>query len=134
MYSTWEKNKNINEITYVIQELLPSGQTMKLEISADAYTEKLFFNIYLTTSHKRKNIDDTYLKLTGKDGVYPLLLAKKRLIEIENIIRKDYKDKEIFLCIFWYDNRRRNVYYRGLKNIGYSFNRVYGKKCLIKKI
>jgi hypothetical protein len=32
------------------------------------------------------------------------------------------------------DNRRRNVYERGLRDIGYKFNMVFGQKLLCKKI
>lgn len=141
-YNEWIKYKGLDEdgeltSKYKILTLLPSKQTIKIELESYIETDRkkpMYYNVWLSIEHKRKNIENTEGKITGKDGVKSLLWAKKRLIEFEDIVKEDYKDKEIYIYIGWYDNKRRNVYERGLKNLGYEYKVVFNKKHLIKKI
>lgn len=52
------------------------------------------------------------------------------LVENEN----NYCKNTIIIYCEWTDNRRRNVYERGLKSLGYTFGKAFGKKALVKKI
>ena len=141
-YNEWIKYKGLDEdgeliSKYKILTLLPSKQTIKIELESYIEVDRrkpMYYNVWLSIEHKRKNIENTEGKITGKDGVKSLLWAKKRLIEFEDIVKEDYKDKEIYICIGWYDNKRRNVYERGLKNLGYEYKVIFNKKYLIKKI
>ena len=117
---------------YKAQRIFPSGNSVKLELECAIFDRVVHCNVYFTTAHKHKKIDDTYLKLNGKDGVYPLIWAKRKLIEFEDIIKEDFSDKKIIIYVCWDDNRRRDVYHRGLKNIGYKFGNIGGCKCLFK--
>lgn len=130
--SWYENFISDDEKDYTIQKKFPSGQTVKLELGCNIFDKCVQCNIYLTTAHKRKRIDDTYLQLNGKDGLHPLIWAKHKLIEFEDIVKKDFPDKKITIYTCWDDNRRRNVYHRGLKNVGYIFGNINGQKCLFK--
>lgn len=126
-------NNDDGSMDYKIEKIFPSKQTVKLVLQKDEFENAIYFNIYLTMAHKRKNIDNTYLQLNGKDGIHTLIWAKKKLIEFEDMIKDEFGKKVIIYCC-WDDNRRRNVYERGLKNIGYTMGNIGFGKCLYKII
>lgn len=119
---------------YYDTALLDSGQAIRIEFQEDWSNSKYYYNIYLVISDKKKNRNNTFLKSMGKDGIKGLLWAKKKVIEFESIIKEEHKGVPIVIYTTWDDNRRRNVYARGLKNIGYKFNRILGYKALYKEI
>lgn len=123
------KKKSRNCLIYYIVRKLPSGQSIKLEIECEEFLNSYRSYIYLSISHKRKNIDNTFLQLNGKDGISSLLWAKQKILDFENVNK--LKKKNIMI-INWDDNRRRDVYYRGLKNVGYKYGYIDGYKCLYK--
>lgn len=124
-----------NYNTYYDETILDSGQSIRIEFNEDANDKECYYyNIYLVISNKKKSRDNTYLKQTGKDGVKGLLWAKRKIIEFEEFIKEEHKESSIMICTRWDDNRRRNVYERGLRDIGYKFNMVFGQKQLCKKI
>ena len=114
--------------------ILNSGQMIKIEFQEDRSNDKYYYNIYLVISNKRKSTKNTYLKSTGKDGLKGLFWAKKKIIEFESFIKEKNKDVPIVIIARWDDNRRRNVYERGLKNLGYKYNMIFGSKALSKTI
>lgn len=119
---------------YFDTEILPSGQTIRIEFQEEWSKSKFHYNIYLVTSHKRKQADRTVLKQTGKDGLKGLLWAKKKVIEFEEFIKEEKAGTPVIIYCFWEDNRRRNAYAKGLKDIGYNFNHLFGMKVLSKTI
>jgi hypothetical protein len=54
---------------------------------------------------------------TGKCGLEGLLWAKKQIIKFEKYIINKENGKHIILFCGWKDEKRKNTYYRGLKNI-----------------
>ena len=72
------------------------------------------------------------LTQTGKDGIKSLLWAKECIKDfIKNLDRSH--DHKIF--VHWDDNRRRDVYARGLKELGFDYKPSYkGKKMLVLTI
>jgi len=92
----------------------------------------IFYQIYLRIKHKRKN--NVTLKQTGKCGLEGLIWAKNKIIEFEEYIKTIDKDKRKIILVGWDDNRRRNVYHKGLKNIGYKYGFMFDKKYLFKEI
>ena len=119
---------------YYDTSVLPSGQTIRIEFQEDWSKSKYFYNIYLVTSHKRKQADFIYGQQTGKDGLKGLLWAKDKIIEFEEYIKQKYSDIPIIIYCCWTDNRRRNVYERGLRKLGYKYNFIFGSKALSKTI
>lgn len=92
-----------------------------------------YYSIVLKIINKKKQ--KTYLKSTGKCGLKGLLFAKEAIIFFEKyVIEKQYYTKHCFILCFWDDNRRRDIYYRSLKKIGYDYKMMFGKKIIVKKI
>ena len=87
--------------------------------------------VMLTVKTKRTiTWDSMFRQQTGnKTGFENLLIAKnavKQFIEM-------YKEKKLNfrLSVHWDDNRRRNVYERGLKSLGFKFKFIDGYKLLV---
>lgn len=133
-YNKWHIKRTYEGINYCIMNKLKSGQTIKLELEGEEFNKFNRFNVYLTTNHKQKNIDDTFLKRTGKDGLYPLIWAKKRLLEVESLIKEDCPNKRNVIYVMWDDGKRKRVYIRGLSNVGYKMARIEDKMCLMKTL
>ena len=124
---------------YSAMSILPSGQTIRIEFSEDETKKKWYFHIYLVTMDKRKSEGSTRLHCTGKDGLLGLLWAKNKIEEFEEFIKKqksiiEHSAKPIVIYCWWDDNRRRNVYARGLRSLGYKYGIVFGQKVLYKEI
>jgi hypothetical protein len=114
--------------------VLPSGQTIKIEFQFDESSDRYYYSIYLVTMDKRKSEHTTPLKTTGRDGLRGLLWAKQKIIEFEAFILDRPSAKPITMCCIWTDNRRRDVYARGLKSLGYNFTMLFGRKVLAKQL
>lgn len=135
--NTWESYLDEDGYSnYDISTKLPSGNTIKLNLFEEYNKGKYYFNVYLTTAHKKRNIDNQTLKTTGKDGLKGLTWARNKLIDFEEFIKwiTDGAPESIYVIVYWDDNRRRRAYEYGLSKIGYTIGRYDNKKCLIKKI
>lgn len=119
---------------YYDTTILPSGQTIRVEFEESWSNSKYHYNVYLVISNKRKQANQTTLITTGKDGLKGLLWAKKKIIEFEEFIKEEIKDIPIIIYCYWDCNRRRDVYKRGLKNLGYRYSNLFGYKTLSKTI
>lgn len=119
---------------YYDTELLPSGQTIRIEFEEDWSKRKYYYNIFLLITNKKKDSDYPFGKSTGKDGIEGLLWAKCKIVEFEKFITKEHKGIPIVIYAGWDNSKRRDVYERGLRNIGYKFNKVFGFKALCKEI
>lgn len=130
--------------SYIAKCRMPSGMTTEIsflgcmtwgysnEIRYDCPIE---FHISLHVYKKRKDKAFDFMKNTGKDGLATLLFARKAIVAFESFVEeKTYHYKDIFIVVGWEDNRRRNVYERGLKSLGFEFGMLDNKKHLIKKI
>ena len=113
---------------------LPSGQTIRIEFQESNSWHKYHYNIYLVTSHKRKQSDNVTLKATGKDGLEGLMWARDKIIEFEEFVKDIHRGIPVIIYCCWDCNRRRNVYERGLRDLGYRFNNLFGYKVLSKTI
>ena len=117
-------NGNYCKIEFFLEEDFPSES-------------KYYYGVYL---HIGKRKRDDRLKQTGKCGLSGLIWGKKKIIEFEEYIKNNYNEfchftkPEIFILIGWDDNKRRNVYARGLKDIGFYFKYIGNKKYLVKQI
>lgn len=119
---------------YYDQVVLDSGQTIKIEFQEDWSNNRYYYNIYLVTMNKRKLENNTYLKSTGKDGLKGLLWAKRKIKEFEEFIKEEHANTPKTIYCRWDDNRRRNIYAYGLKDLGYKYGMVLNKKALYKNI
>lgn len=135
----WEI-KNKNDYKYRVKN--SKGQIVELEIwvyysDREQLTE--YLSVTLSVNKKRKGYE--YGKETGKAGIESLLIAKKilqyhidKVLKIQRVYKCTY-----YIIIWWDDSRRRDVYYRGLKDLGFEFSQYGNKewnsgKCLVLKI
>lgn len=135
----WEI-KNKDDYKYRVKN--SKGQIVELEIwvyysDREQLTE--YLSVTLSVNKKRKGYE--YGKETGKAGIESLLIAKKILqYHIDKVLKRQRVYKwTYYIIIWWDDSRRRNVYYRGLKDLGFEFSQYGNKewnsgKCLVKKL
>lgn len=131
---------------YFKTEKLSNNQTISIFFTATTYNRATEYTVTLAIANKKKHIKEWLLgqrdifdnHTTGKCGLEGLIWAKKNMISFEIYIKnkKHYHatNNDLFLTVFWTDNRRRNVYERQLGKIGYSVAHRHGQKCLAKKI
>lgn len=129
---------NKDEYIFTAKRKMPSGMTAQITFYGDYWDDQRTaeFNVFLVVYKKRKDIHTSTLKQTGKDGLKTLLFAKEAIKEFETYIVSKFGNyhNKIFINIEWDDNRRRNVYHRGLKNDGFRFDNFNGRKVLSKQI
>lgn len=117
--------KDDNSITYRLK--IDNGQIVELKISWDIYMDTYYYYVTLYIN-KRKN-GYKFLEQTGRNGIEGLLKAKEMLREfIEDIKQTENRNHNIY--IFWDDNRRKDVYERGLKDLGFKMTTCIKWKCL----
>lgn len=133
--------KDRDEYRYRVKN--SKNQTVELTIWTyyhDIENNSDYLSITLSVNKKSKGYE--YGKETGKTGIESLLIAKKILqYHIDNIILTSHRfsNWNYYIIIWWDDNKRRDVYYRGLKDLGFNFGQWSAKgwnsgKCLFKKI
>lgn len=127
-----------NEYTFVAEKKMPSGMTTRITFYGDYWDNQRTaeFRIWLVVFKKRKQIPELTLHATGKDGLKTLFFARKAILDFEKFIVEKYGNchEKMFINIQWDDNRRRDLYYKGLSNHGYSFGCFNGLKALSKQI
>jgi hypothetical protein len=127
------KNK---EQQYICTDKI-NGQFLQIKFYEEIYYDKILYFVCFEIRNKRYQIGKSWLKTTGKIGLSGLLWAKEKIKEFENFIINKKIEKEkisMYILVGWEDNRRRKVYERGLKNLGYKIDYMVGRKLLIKKI
>lgn len=142
MYQINKYRDEDGDINYFVKVKLPNGQTLRMDFQELQDNGIYEYNVCLIIYTKRKQLQDDrlYCKSTGKYGIKTLLIARDIILEFENYIKNEiapskfHKDNKFYIIISWLDNRRRNVYERGLKNYGYQYTYDYGCKHLKKRI
>lgn len=115
--------------------VLPSGQTIKIEFQDCSTRKQRIYSIYLVIMDKRKSEANTHLRYTGKDGVLGLFWARDRIKDFEAFLTQEFTDKRpTIICTTWVNNTRRDIYYRGLKNMGYRYGMMFGAKAIYKVV
>jgi hypothetical protein len=92
--------------------------------------------VSVSSGKKRKELDifhDKDNKSLG--GIKALFWIKRVILEFPNYFDKMYDTSglNVYLCIGWADNRRRNIYSR-LEKEGFYFMNIDNQKVLIKQI
>lgn len=133
-------NEEDNFDYYYKRKKLSNGQFVQIEFQ-EAYQPSNFvdFNINLVIHSKKKKLNSDIVENqnTGHVGLEGLLWAKHQIVEFEDYIKskKDFfRNERVFLSVIWSDNRRRNVYERGLRDLGFKFCNAFNMKRLRKEI
>ena len=67
--------------------------------------------------------------------MYGLFWVKNQINNFIDYIPTEYPNhNNIYLAVNWSDIRRRRVYARGLKDLGFKFSFIHGRRILIKKL
>lgn len=125
---------------YTAKKKMPSGMTAEVTFSGymNRRETSVTFYVGLNVYKKRSYRDSNWNKVTGKDGLKPMLFAREAIVDFEKwfLEHSTYKDhhEDVFIAIQWTDKRRREAYHRGLKSLGYHYDSHWGEKVLIKKI
>ena len=98
---------------YQYKEKLENKQTLDLRF----YKEDNYYFISLEVYTKRNKYN--YNKQTGKLGLKPILKAKL-LISLFIEFLEEEGIYDFAIVVEWTDNRRRDVYFRGLKTLGFK--------------
>lgn len=125
-------NKIINDWDDVIYTS-KNNQNQIMTLSFDCWKKPNKNLIYYVEFKigKRGRID--YLKQTGRDGLSSLLWAKsiiKLFIEDLEESKKYRPNINKTIIIQWDDNKRKNVYIRGLKDLGFKYGKPHGYNAL----
>ena len=118
-----------DEIIYKLK--LDKGQLVQMNVQKETYMDTTRYFICLFINKRGKGYQ--MLHQTGHAGIEGLLWAKEMLIDLIEHIRK-IENKKHVIHIFWDDARRRDVYIRGLKDIGFKVGYYYRWKCLLLTI
>ena len=122
---------------YYCTKTLDSGQMIRVDFFQYEYNTICYYFFALAIANKRKNLKNVTGLITGKDGLKGLIFTKEKIIEFEEFIKEEAIyigiKTPIKIVIQWDDNRRRNVYERGLKGLGYKYDKTIFGKCLSKK-
>lgn len=125
-----------DELSYIGRVKI-NNQTVEIcfdEIDSDDYT--VWFNISLTVYNKKKDV----VKLHDKEiisGLYPfetVVAGIKLFNELETEVINSFNYLNIIIYCQWYDNRRRDAYWKILSKKGYYWGRIDNQKVIMKRI
>lgn len=131
-----------NDYVYIYKEKLPSNMTLEISFQGGWFgvsEHDYYFNVYLNIYKKRKQISENRFHTTGQDGITPLVRAKA-IIEkfeqffIQNLNNKFWLPARTVIFVYWDDARRKRVYERGLRSLGYKMMEYDNTLCLGKVI
>lgn len=123
MYDTFIENKIFINVAYKTKI---EKQTLLIEFSGYPSADGTYinWNVFIVVYTKRKEIDNHFQKSTGNIGLKGLFMAKEILHQFEDYLRDHYWRENHNILVGWDDNRRRNIYERGLRNLGYKFGMI----------
>ena len=124
-FTTMSITEQEDEVTYRLK--LDNGQVVELTIWNEVYMDQVYYFLCLYINKRGKGYES--LKQTGHSGLEGLLWAKEMLKDFIETIRKK-KNITHKICVFWDDSRRRDVYARGLKDLGFKMGQLDSQKCL----
>lgn len=114
-----------DEIIYKLK--LDNGQLVQMNVIKETDFDTIRYFVCLFINKRSKGYQA--LHQTGHVGIEGLLWAKEMLKDLIEHIKK-IRDRKHVVMIFWDDARRRDVYIRGLKDIGFKVGYYWRWKCL----
>lgn len=124
---------------YEIKSLI-DGQTVKITFwRIHSIYDRYAYSLYLRILDKKKkdHINSLSIKNKVRIGIKGLLYAKEQLINFIDFIKELKNINSVDIYIFWEDSKRKRVYERGLRNLGFKYQMLnldnVNNKCLHKK-
>lgn len=127
LYDTIKQVNIHGDVIYVSKN--SSGQ--KIHLSFAKYVNGLDVVWYPFLWFGKRKLGYQYLKQTGKDGLKSLFWAKQQMKTFIDELNPRYNHT---IVVQWDDNRRRDVYIRGLKELGFYMSIMNKKKSLLLKV
>lgn len=113
------------------------NQTLHMEFQETYWTsDTTYINVYMTLYNKRKHIEsnEANVKMTGLNPIKTALVARRCFNLLEEVTVKHYLQwGDVIIYCGWLDNRRRDTYYKVLSRKGYTYGKLEGKKCIMKR-
>ena len=112
------------------------NQTLSAILSICEETpDTIYWNYAICVYNKRTQIRDDYdyIKATG-DTIKGMFRGKECLSWLESYIEWHFSNKKNIIIIEGSDTRRKRIYERKLKDMGYHKGRYDGKEVLIKTL
>lgn len=112
-----------------------NNQILTLNIIKDYTHKSINYYIIFFIGKKKKGYE--FLNTTGKDGIKSLIWAKNCIKDFIIQIKEHYEFnlyENHSIVINWDDNRRRDIYYHGLKSLKFYYGMKFGIKSLIYNI
>lgn len=97
--------------------------------------DTIYFNVVLGVYNKRKHKDynEDHILMTGQNPLATVLLARSAFKALEREVLEQYNDRyKIVIYCSWVNNVRRDVYYRVLSKMGYSYGKLWNQKVIMK--
>lgn len=125
---------------WFVKHKFANGQTFFMSFSVfDSYRTRdgwtNWWNISMCVVSKRKHIDKVFdeCALSGRDPFQTFQIARDAFTTLENhVFRESCGCYTNVACVYWTDNRRRDLYHRFLGPKGYRFSMACGIKALVK--
>ena len=115
-----------------MREKNSQNQIVEIFFQKEIYSNFDYYCVGLRVGVKRrKNWNDINNISTGKAGIESLLIAKGMIAKFIEELEKS--KTPTILAISWSNNRRRDVYARGLKDLGFKMGRIFGFKALYRE-
>lgn len=113
------------------------NQTLHMEFQEVYYTsDTTYINVYMTLYNKRKHIksNEANVKMTGLNPIKTALVARRCFNLLERATVEYYQQwGDVIIYCTWLDNRRRDAYYKVLSRKGYTYGKLEGCKCIMKR-
>lgn len=109
------------------------GQLVEIYFVEEILSRSIKYYTSFQIVSKRKMIDKVWMQNTGVIGLKGLRWALQAIMEFEEFIKHKHSIP-IYLVVAWDDNRRRRIYERSLKPLGYNLTIQHKRKCLMKQL
>lgn len=113
----------VNRHTVVYKTKNNYGQILNMKFECEEYDTVVYWYVCLWIGKRKFGYQS--LKQTGKDGIKSLLWAKQCVINfLEYVSRWDDEKRKQHICVGSDNGHRRQVYERGLRDLGFTPKRI----------
>lgn len=128
----WIKDTRYTNVYYISKQFNGFQYNAIMTLEETDKSVKCYFSA--SSGKKRKEFEifeDKDSKSFG--GIKALFWLRDCLLDFSTFFAPKLYGRNLYLCVAWSDNRRRNIYQR-LEKEGFIFMREYRSKILMKKI
>ena len=130
----WIKDPQYTNTYYTTKKF--NGYQYNVLIITEETDRSFKYWIHISSGKKRKEFEIFENKENKSlGGIRALFWIKDAMFDFYTYIsgKRNLKSKNVYICVGWADNRRRNIYQR-LEKEGFQFMVEDGRKILMKKL